>query len=152
MSSKTFKLLAAIAAILSIYSFFVAGDQPVAQFDFVSGRKLIPSIDTDRLSSIEIEGWGKKTVLTRQGENYVVSNRNNYPAAAKSYSELVRSVLKASCDEEITADRSRVHRRRSIDSSRFGPSRSVSCSCGNTISYIVRSQSRVGNEHANVTY
>ncbi len=107
MSSKTFNILAAIAALLSIYSFVVAGDQPVANFEFKAGRKLIPSIDTGRLSSIEVEGWGMKTVLTKLGENFVVSNRNNYPASVEAYSELVRSVLKTSCDEEITGDASK---------------------------------------------
>ncbi|MHC5062814.1 MAG: DUF4340 domain-containing protein [Planctomycetota bacterium] len=107
MSSKSFNILAIVAAILSVYSFMVAGDQPVANFEFKAGRKLIPSIDTDRLTSIEVEGWGMRTVLTKQGNNYVVSNRNNYPASVQAYSELVRSVLKASCDEEITEDSSK---------------------------------------------
>ncbi len=102
MSSRALSMLAGIAVIMLVFSYVVAGDQPTVQFAFVSGRNLIPDIDTDRVHVIEGEGWGMKTRLARQGDRFVVANRNNYPASTKAFNALMRACLKVRCDEEIT--------------------------------------------------
>ena len=102
MSNRALWILSVVAAVLLAFSYVAAGNQPVMQIAFVSGRNLIPDIDTDRVHDIEIEGWGQQTRLSRQGDHFVVASRNNYPADAKAINDLVRACLKVRCDDQIT--------------------------------------------------
>jgi len=105
MSNKKLTILAVIAAFMVVWA--------VAQSRLSSRRKaepdrpvyLIQGLDPDDIAGIVL-GTGENAVtLKRQGKHFVVTNKDNYPAAVSEINELITKCLDIRTVELVTDDK-----------------------------------------------
>ena len=71
---------------------------------FVSGTTLIQGLDPASIHRILVKSGSDTATLVRQGEGFVVVEKDNYPASAKSINSLIFKCLDVRCQEETTKD------------------------------------------------
>ena len=80
-------IMIALAVIASHFSGKAATLQPTG------AGYLIQGLDPDKIASITIEGGGEPVILNKQGKNFVVANKDNYPAKIDEINKLVSICL-----------------------------------------------------------
>ena len=63
---------------------------------------LIQGLDPDQIAKITIAGGGEEVVLVRRGNNFVVANKDNYPAMASEINKLITTCLDIQTSEMYT--------------------------------------------------
>jgi len=104
MSNKKLMILSIVAALMVILVVIQARiSRAPAKVPFV-GSYLIQGLNPGKIASIVI-GTGENAVkLVRQGNRFLVGNKDNYPAAIGKINDLLTSCLDISTIELITSD------------------------------------------------
>ncbi len=80
-------IMVALAVVASHLSGTAATSQPAG------AGYLIQGLDPDQIASITIEGGGEQIILNKPGKNFVVANKDNYPAKIDEINKLVSICL-----------------------------------------------------------
>ncbi|MHC4619481.1 MAG: DUF4340 domain-containing protein [Planctomycetota bacterium] len=104
MSNRKLLILGVVAAMMVVLTVLQArlGREPARETG--AGSYLIQGLDTSRIGSIEIGKGDNPTRLVRQGNRFVVANKDNYPAAVSKINTLLTSCLDIRTIELITRD------------------------------------------------
>jgi hypothetical protein len=102
MSSKNLSKLAAVAAIMVVAAVIVhlLSNRP-AQTNQTSAY-LIQGLNPDKVATIVISANDKSIHLQRRGRTFVVSEKNDYPAATNRINELFTELLDIQTKEMVT--------------------------------------------------
>jgi hypothetical protein len=80
-------IMVALAVIASHLSGTAATSQPTG------AGYLIQGLDPDQIASITVEAGGEQIILNKQGKNFVVANKDNYPAKIDEINKLISICL-----------------------------------------------------------
>jgi len=104
MSNRALAILAVVAAIVVVllvvqHQF----EKPAASRSRAAGP-LIQGLDVEKIAAIQIGPPGKAFKLVRQGDHFVVPDKDNYPAATGKINRLITSCLDVTTLELITSN------------------------------------------------
>lgn len=94
-------LIAAIALTVAVIQYRTA-NQPV-RTETATGSYLIQGMDTSSITSIKInEGEGKKLTMRKEGGEFVVADKDGYPADSEKINDLITNLLDVKIQEKVT--------------------------------------------------
>jgi hypothetical protein len=94
MSNRNLVILAIVAVIMVVLAVVASHLSGMAATSPPKGAGyLIQGLDPDQIASIKIEGGGERIILNKQGKNFVVANKENYPAKIDEINKLVSICL-----------------------------------------------------------
>ena len=94
MSNRNLSVLAITAVImvtLAVIASHLSGTAATSQG--TGAGYLIQGLDPDQITSITIEGGGEHITLNKQGKNFVVANKDNYPAKIDEINRVISICL-----------------------------------------------------------
>jgi hypothetical protein len=94
MSSRNLTILGVVTVImvaLAVAASHLSGR--AATLQPTGAGYLIQGLDPDQIASITIDGGGEHIILNKQGKNFVVANKDNYPAKINEINKLVSICL-----------------------------------------------------------
>jgi len=104
MTDKKLSIMAIVAAVMIALNVVLYVGWPSAGGGgFKRGTLLIQGLDLDKVSSISITGDKDAVTLARKGEDFVIAERQNYPASIGEVNKLLLKCLQVRCDAEFTA-------------------------------------------------
>jgi hypothetical protein len=104
MSNKNLIILGVIAVLMAVWAVF---ESSVSKRKGAAGTEkfyLIQGLDTGQIAAVEIISGGKQVTLKHRGEQFVVSEKDNYPALIDSISELIAKCLDIETVERRTSN------------------------------------------------
>lgn len=93
MSSNKLSVLAIVAVASLICAILVNRITNVSKQAPAKSVYLIQGLSPASINTVHIKGDGKEVSLKRTGDTFVVTNKDNYPAQAKSINELLTGLL-----------------------------------------------------------
>jgi hypothetical protein len=93
IQSSTVRGLAVTAGVLVIASVWVGTRERTAVFTFEKGQLLLPEIDPESVSEVEVKKGAERALLRRAGANFLVESEKNYPASSREVRDLFDRVL-----------------------------------------------------------
>ncbi len=104
MNNKKLTLLGVIAAVMLAAVIFQT--RLINRAPDTSGEvsHLIQGLETDSIGSIKVKGKSEEVILSRVGNRFVVTSKDNYPANADMISDLITVCLDIRSAELITDD------------------------------------------------
>ncbi|MBN1392433.1 MAG: DUF4340 domain-containing protein [Sedimentisphaerales bacterium] len=94
MSNRNLVILGIISVIMVVLAVVASHLSKTAVTPQLTGAGyLIQGLDPDKIASIAIEGGGKRIMLNKLGKNFVVANKDNYPAKIDEINKLVSICL-----------------------------------------------------------
>jgi len=104
MSNRQLIIVAVVAVVMVGVTVVLHTSETASKGELVRGAFFIQGLDLEEVHKITVE-HGKDTVtLERTRAGMVVVEKDNYPASAKSFKELVRQCLTIRCAEKLTED------------------------------------------------
>jgi len=104
MSNRQLIIVAVVAAVMVVVTVILHTSETAPQGELVRGAFFIQGLDLKEVHKVVVE-HGKDTVTLEQARAGMrVVEKDNYPASAKSFKELVRRCLTIRCAEKITED------------------------------------------------
>ena len=104
MSNRRLVILLSAAVIMALVTVILYSGRDVPRSEFRKGSYLIQGLDPQRVGSIVIKKGSDTVTLARDGDEFVVSERRNYPALLKKINSLIVDVLKTRCADKVTDD------------------------------------------------
>ncbi len=103
MTNRKLGTLAIVAVLMAAVTtvLYSAGGGPRA--GFVSGSPLIQGLAPEKVQSIVIKHGDKSATLQRQGDGFVLPQKDGYPASVKLINSLIERCLDVRCAEKITS-------------------------------------------------
>lgn len=106
MSNKKLAVLAIIAAVMVVWAAVQSRvANRAAETAATGGVYLMQGIDPAMIGNIVVQADGNTVTLARQGNNFVVLEKNNYPAQTKQINSLITSWLDMQGAELITTNK-----------------------------------------------
>ena len=103
MTNKQLTILTIVAVAMVLVTVVLHVGIGSPRSEFVSGSLLIQGLDPETIHRIVIKSKSGTTTLARkEGVGFVVSERGNYPASAKSINELIYESLEIRSKDKIT--------------------------------------------------
>ncbi len=103
MSHRKLAILGIVAAGMVLWALFLSNrDRGPAAGGFAAGGTLLQGFDPAAIGSIVLKSGGKQVTLTRQGDLFVVVEKDRYPAKMSQINYLVTSCLDIKTSELIT--------------------------------------------------
>jgi hypothetical protein len=93
--------LAALAALLLAASVWVYADSVSRGDRFERGKKLLPNLAIDEVSTIVLTEAGKTTTLERSEDGFTVAEVHDYPAKNEAVNGLLRDLIDISLEKEV---------------------------------------------------
>jgi hypothetical protein len=104
MSNKNLIILGVIAVLMAVWAVF---ESSVSKRKGAAGTEqfyLIQGLDTGQIASVEINSGGKQVTLKRIGEQFVVSEKDNYPALLSNINDLISKCIDIETVERRTSN------------------------------------------------
>jgi len=99
--SKANRYLTLVAAGLFLLSVFVY-TQSLRQADrFQRGQLFLPNLNPDEVAGIVVGKGGDTVTLHRQGDRFLVVEKNDYPASNSAVNRLLRSLLEIGLERKV---------------------------------------------------
>jgi hypothetical protein len=95
--------LAAVAAVLLAGSVWLYADSVSRGDRFERGKKLLPNLALDEVSTIVVTEAGKTTTLERREDGFVVAEVHDYPAKNESVNRFLRDLIDIGLEKEVGA-------------------------------------------------
>ena len=106
MSNKKLVILGIVAAGMIVWAAVQSGiSKRAAGGPATGGAYLLQGLDPAAIGSIVVQADGNTVTLARQGSNFVVVERNNYPVQTRQINSLITSCLDIKTDELITSNK-----------------------------------------------
>lgn len=104
MSNKNLIILGVIAVLMAVWAVFESSVSKKRGAASAEQFYLIQGLDTGQIASVEISSGEKQVTLKRRGEQFVVSEKDNYPALVDNISELIAKCLDIETVERRTSN------------------------------------------------
>lgn len=98
---KTNRILMVVAAAMFLLSFFSYRDSVLRAERFERGQKLLPNLNPDEIANITLTQDGETTELKRQGDMFVVSSEDGYPASNDAVNRFLKDILALALEKEV---------------------------------------------------
>ncbi len=102
MSDKNLMKIGIVAAIMAVLAIVVSIPRTEKVSEIVKDTPLIQGMNTTDIAAIEVEGSGKKARLEKNGDNFVVANKDNYPALIENVNKLIVDCLDIKVEDMVT--------------------------------------------------
>lgn len=104
MSNKNLIILGVIAVLMAVWAVFESSVSKKRSTVSAEQFYLIQGLETGQIASIEILSGEKQVTLKRKGGQFVVSEKDNYPALVDNISELIAKCLDIETVERRTSN------------------------------------------------
>jgi hypothetical protein len=105
MSNKKLAVLGIVAAGMIVWAAVQSGISNKPAGGAMAGANLLQGIDPAVIGSIVVQADGNTVTLTREGKNFVVIEKGNYPAKTSQINNLITSCLDVQTTELITSNK-----------------------------------------------
>jgi hypothetical protein len=102
MSNKKLAVLGIIAAFMLLWAVIQAGLSNKPRVSSTSRSYLIQGLDAGEINTIVLSAKKDKVILKRQGKEFVVVEKNNYPADVNQIKDLITNCLDIKTSEFVT--------------------------------------------------
>ena len=106
MSNKKLAVLAIVAAGMVVWAVVQSNISNRRLSSSGAGAYLLQGIEPSEIGSIVVQAEGNTVTLSRQGNNFVVIEKSNYPAKTGQINRLITSCLDVQTNELITSNKS----------------------------------------------
>ena len=105
MSNKKLTILGIVAAGMIVWAAVQSKISSRPAATAMGGAYLLQGLDPSAIGSIVVQADGNSITLARQGEAFVVVNKDNYPAQTSQINSLITSCLDIQTSELITSNK-----------------------------------------------
>lgn len=102
MSNKNLTILALIAIITTILAVWLSMSKKTSSSDPTNPRYLIGNIEPSLINEIQIGSGDDTVTLKRSGKQFLVKNKDNYPAKVSEINDLLRTCIDVQISELYT--------------------------------------------------
>ena len=103
ITNKSLSILAGLTAILLLATILVLSHDPTRSSGGAGQNQLlIQGLDPSLITQIQVSAEGKHVTLQRKDDQFLVVDRENYPASIKEVNGLLMKVLEIRCHEAIS--------------------------------------------------
>jgi len=105
MSNKKLTVLGIVAAAMVVWAVVQSQIAHRTTGGMVAGAALLQGVDPETIGSIIVQADGNTVTLSRMGNNFVVMEKDGYPAQTSQINNLITSCLDIQTSELITSDK-----------------------------------------------
>lgn len=102
MTDQQLKTLGIVALVLFLVAAALYSGIDLFSGSFRSGTPLIQGLDTAKIATIEIKSKDHTATFQKAGDEFLLKEKNNYPASTEEINKLLIKVLEIRLDEKIT--------------------------------------------------
>lgn len=102
MSERQLGILAVVAAVMVAVTVVLYSGSSTPRSRFESGANLIQGLAPEKIGTISIKKGDKTITLVRQGTDFVLKEKHDYPAAFKKINQFLMDCLDIRCDSKVT--------------------------------------------------
>jgi hypothetical protein len=103
ITNKSLSALTGLTVILLVVTILVLSHDPTRSSGTVKDNQLlIQGLDVPLISQIKVHADGKQVTLQRKDDQFLVMDRENYPASTKEVNGLLMKVLEIRCHEVVS--------------------------------------------------
>lgn len=93
--------LAIVAGVLLVVSVLIYRSGTDTEPRFERGQKLVPNLDLDAVTEIQLTSGAEGVTLKREDDGFVVANEHGYPAANQAVNRVLRRLVDLELEKEV---------------------------------------------------